>query len=39
MELIRSTERPGLRALVAADVESAQAMHGSDFELITPITR
>ncbi|MGO4205636.1 nuclear transport factor 2 family protein [Rhodococcus sp. TAF43] len=37
MELIRTTETARLRALVAADIEAAQAMHGHDFQLITPI--
>ncbi|MFD3431302.1 hypothetical protein [Nocardia fluminea] len=38
MELVRNTERARLRVLVAAaDIEPAQAMHGSDLELITPL--
>lgn len=34
---IREIERSRLRALVAADVASAQPLHADDFQLITPI--
>ncbi|MFG1785338.1 nuclear transport factor 2 family protein [Rhodococcus oryzae] len=37
IDVIRSTEQARLRALVAADIESARAMHGIDFQLITPV--
>jgi hypothetical protein len=34
---IREIERSRLRALVAADVATAQSLHADDFQLITPI--
>jgi hypothetical protein len=34
---IREIERGRLRALVAADVATAQPLHADDFQLITPI--
>jgi hypothetical protein len=34
---IREIERSRLRALVAADVATAQPLHADDFQLITPI--
>jgi hypothetical protein len=37
IDVIRNTERARLRALVAADIESARAVHGNDFQLITPV--
>ncbi|MFE3289934.1 nuclear transport factor 2 family protein [Rhodococcus sp. NPDC059234] len=37
VELLRTTERSRLRALVAADIDTARAMHGHDFQLITPV--
>jgi len=36
IELIRSTERERLRALVAADVGIAGPLHADDFQLINP---
>jgi hypothetical protein len=36
IELIRATERERLRALVAADVDVAGALHADDFQLINP---
>ncbi len=35
-DLLRETERQRLRALVAADTELANALHGDDYQLITP---
>lgn len=37
MELLCDTERRRLRALVAADLETAAKLHAADFQLITPI--
>lgn len=34
---IRDIERSRLRALVSADIETAQRLHAPDFQLITPI--
>lgn len=34
---IRDIERSRLRALVSADIETAQRIHAPDFQLITPI--
>jgi hypothetical protein len=34
---IRETERARLRALVKADISTAQPLHADDFQLITPI--
>lgn len=34
---IRNIERNRLRALVSADIETAQRLHAPDFQLITPI--
>lgn len=34
---IREIERSRLRALVAADVATAQPLHAGDFQLITPV--
>lgn len=36
-DLLRSTERQRLRALVDADTEAALSFHATEFELITPI--
>ena len=36
-ELIRSTERERLRALVTGDVERASQLHTDDFQLINPL--
>jgi uncharacterized protein DUF4440 len=36
-ELLRSTERERLRALVTADVERAKQLHTEDFQLINPL--
>ena len=36
-ELLRSTERERLRALVAGDVERAGQLHTDDFQLINPL--
>jgi hypothetical protein len=36
-ELLRSTERERLRALVTGDVERAQQLHTEDFQLINPL--
>jgi hypothetical protein len=36
-ELLRSTERERLRALVTRDVERAQELHTDDFQLINPL--
>ena len=36
-ELLRSTERERLRALVAGDVERAAQLHTEDFQLINPL--
>ena len=38
-EQIRDIERARLRALVAADVETAGPLHADDFQLITPSGR
>lgn len=35
-EELESLERARLRALVAADLEAAQRLHASDYQLITP---
>jgi hypothetical protein len=35
-DLIRDTERRRLRALVAPDIDEARAMHGEDYQLVTP---
>ena len=37
VELLRSTERERLRALVAGDVERAAQLHTEDFQLINPL--
>jgi hypothetical protein len=34
---IRATERERLRALVAADIETARKLHADDFQLINPL--
>ena len=36
-EALRETERERLRALVAADVKRARALHADDFQLINPL--
>ena len=36
-ELLRSTERDRLRALVTADVDRAEQLHSEDFQLINPL--
>jgi hypothetical protein len=36
-ELLRSTERERLRALVRGDVERAEELHTNDFQLINPL--
>ena len=36
-ELIRETERARLRALVGGDIETAERLHATEFQLITPI--
>jgi hypothetical protein len=36
-ELLRSTERERLRALVSGDVVRARALHSEDFQLINPL--
>jgi hypothetical protein len=36
-ELLRSTERERLRALVTGDVERAKQLHTEDFQLINPL--
>jgi Domain of unknown function (DUF4440) len=36
-DLIRSTERTRLRALVEADIETARRLHADDFQLINPL--
>ena len=36
-ELLRSTERERLRALVSGDVERAAQLHADDFQLINPL--
>jgi hypothetical protein len=36
-ELLRSTERERLRALVAGDVDRARQLHTEDFQLINPL--
>ncbi|MBN9536314.1 MAG: nuclear transport factor 2 family protein, partial [Alphaproteobacteria bacterium] len=38
-ERLRHIERSRLRALVDADVETAQHLHAPDFQLITPTGR
>jgi hypothetical protein len=35
-ELVRATERERLRALVAADLDTARRLHADDFQLINP---
>jgi len=35
-DLIRETEHQRLRALVAAEIELANSLHGDDYQLITP---
>ena len=37
VELLRSTERERVRALVSADVARAAQLHASDFQLINPL--
>ena len=37
MELLRSTERERLRALVSGDVGRAAQLHADDFQLINPL--
>lgn len=37
VELLRSTERERLRALVSGDVERATQLHADDFQLINPL--
>lgn len=37
LELLRSTERERLRALVAGDVARAAQLHADDFQLINPL--
>lgn len=37
VELLRSTERERLRALVSGDVERAAQLHADDFQLINPL--
>jgi ketosteroid isomerase-like protein len=37
VELLRSTERERLRALLAGDVERAAQLHTEDFQLINPL--
>jgi hypothetical protein len=37
VELLRSTERERLRALVTGDVERAAQLHAEDFQLINPL--
>jgi hypothetical protein len=37
VELLRSTERERLRALVSGDVERAAQLHAHDFQLINPL--
>jgi ketosteroid isomerase-like protein len=34
---IRATERERLRALVAADIETARKLHADDFQLVNPL--
>jgi Domain of unknown function (DUF4440) len=34
---VRATERERLRALVAADVETARMLHADDFQLVNPL--
>lgn len=36
-ELLRSTERDRIRALVMGDVERAARLHADDFQLINPL--
>ncbi|WP_309105991.1 nuclear transport factor 2 family protein [Arthrobacter sp.] len=36
-ERIRSVERSRLKALVDADIQAADSLHSSDFQLVTPI--
>ena len=36
-ELLRSTERDRLRALVTADVDRAEQLHADEFQLINPL--
>ncbi|MBL3699292.1 nuclear transport factor 2 family protein [Leucobacter luti] len=36
-ERLRGVERARLRALVAADIAAAEALHSDEFQLITPI--
>jgi hypothetical protein len=36
-ELLRSTERERLRALVTGDVDRAEQLHSDDFQLINPL--
>jgi len=38
-DLIRLVERERLRALVSADLETADRLHAHDFQLITPVGR
>ena len=37
VEVLRSTERERLRALVSGDVEQAAQLHADDFQLINPL--
>ena len=37
VELLRSTERERLRALVSGDAERAAHLHADDFQLINPL--
>lgn len=37
VEVVRNVERARVRTLVAADIDAARAMHGEDFQLITPV--
>jgi hypothetical protein len=37
LELLRSTERQRLRALVSGDVKRAAQLHSDDFQLINPL--
>ena len=38
-DLLRATERKRLRALIEADMETADALHADDFQLINPSGR
>ncbi|HUS62756.1 MAG TPA: nuclear transport factor 2 family protein [Acidimicrobiales bacterium] len=39
LDVIRDIERRRLRSLVDADVETADALHASDFQLVNPLGR